>query len=196
MARRLPPALRREFFNVPNLLTYVRIAGIPFVLVILGLSDESITGSREASQWLCFVTFILFGAAAITDYLDGWIARRTGQVTLVGKLIDPIADTLIVLAPLGANSAGWIFTEMGRQPWIVFGQQQTANAVSPLVSPLEVWISMLGFTLVYAALAFIEVRLLLTYIRRGAPELVVADPYARAVEAEKSETDAELYFAY
>ena len=103
---------------------------------------------------------------------------------------------LIVLAPLGANSAGWIFTEMGRQPWIVFGQQQTANAVSPLVSPLEVWISMLGFTLVYAALAFIEVRLLLTYIRRGAPELVVADPYARAVEAEKSETDAELYFAY
>ena len=107
-----------------------------------------------------------------------------------------LGATLIVLAPLGANSAGWIFTEMGRQPWIVFGQQQTASAVSPLVSSLEVWITMLGFTLVYLVLAIIEVRLLLTYIRRGAPEEVVADPYAKAVEAEKSDTDAELYFAY
>ena len=102
----------------------------------------------------------------------------------------------IVLAPLGANSFGWIFTEMGRQPWIVFGQQLTGNAVSPLVSPLEVWISMLGFTLVYAVLAVIEVRLLLTFIRRGAPEDVVANPYEQAVEAEKSDADAELYFAY
>ena len=107
-----------------------------------------------------------------------------------------LGATLIVLAPLGANSAGWIFTEMGRQPWIVFGQQQTASAVSPLVSSLDVWITMLGFTLVYLVLAIIEVRLLLTYIRRGAPEEVVADPYAKAVEAEKSDTDAELYFAY
>ncbi|MGI9196459.1 MAG: cytochrome ubiquinol oxidase subunit I [Candidatus Nanopelagicales bacterium] len=102
----------------------------------------------------------------------------------------------IVLAPLAANSFGWIFTEMGRQPWIVFGQQLTASAVSPLVSPLEVWITMLGFTLVYLVLAIIEVRLLLTYIKRGAPEDVVADPYADAVEAQKNDADADLYFAY
>lgn len=107
-----------------------------------------------------------------------------------------LAAMLIVLAPLAANSAGWIFTEMGRQPWIVFGQQQTADAVSPLVGPLEVWMTMLGFTLVYAVLALIEVRLLLTYIRRGAPEDIAADPYAQAVDAEKSDLDAELYFAY
>ena len=85
---------------------------------------------------------------------------------------------------------------MGRQPWIVFGLQQTADAVSPLVSATEVWITMLGFTLVYLILAIIEVKLLLTYIRRGAPEDVVTDPYADAVAAEKSDADKELYFAY
>ena len=103
---------------------------------------------------------------------------------------------LIVLGPLLGISFGWIFTEMGRQPWIVFGNQLTASAVSPLVTPLEVWISMLGFTLVYATLAVIEVKLLLTYIGRGAPEDVVPDPYADAVEAEKSDSEADLYFAY
>jgi cytochrome d ubiquinol oxidase subunit I len=102
----------------------------------------------------------------------------------------------MVLFPLAANSFGWIFTEMGRQPWIVFGQQQTSAAVSPLVSATEVWITMIGFTLIYLILAIIEVKLLLTFIRRGAPEDVVADPYAVALAEGKSEADNELYFAY
>ena len=104
-----------------------------------------------------------------------------------------LGATVIVLFPLAANSAGWIFTEMGRQPWIVFGQQLTSEAVSPLVSPFEVWTSMIGFTIVYLILAIIEVRLLLTYIRRGAPEEVVTDPYG---QAEQADADQELYFAY
>ncbi len=114
MSKRLSPALRKEFFNLPNLLTYVRIAAIPFVVFALRLSDEEITGSVSTSQWLCFVTFLLFGAAAITDYLDGWLARRYNQVTLVGKFIDPIADKLIVLATLVT------LVELGRvEGWMV-----------------------------------------------------------------------------
>jgi cytochrome d ubiquinol oxidase subunit I len=104
----------------------------------------------------------------------------------------PIVNSLIVLGPLVGISAGWIFTEMGRQPWIVFGQQKTADAVSPLVTSTEVWISMIGFTAVYAILAVIEVALLLKFIKQGAPEQVTADPYAEA----KSEEDKPLYFAY
>ena len=127
-----------------------------------------------------------------------WVFRRQRLPQPESKLakIYAAAATVLVLLPLAANSFGWIFTEMGRQPWIVFGLQQTADAVSPLVSATEVWITMLGFTLVYAILAVIEVKLLLTYIRRGAPEDVVADPYADAVAAEKSHADKELYFAY
>ncbi len=110
-----------------------------------------------------------------------------------------IAATLVVLGPLLGNSFGWIFTEMGRQPWIVFGEQTTADAVSPLVTATEVWITMIGFTLVYLVLAIIEVKLLLHYIAKGAPEPeeLNSDPYADAVEAAQAEDDdKQLYFAY
>ncbi len=102
------------------------------------------------------------------------------------------ASATIVLFPLFGISAGWIFTEMGRQPWIVFGQQVVADGVSPLLTTTEVWISMIGFTLVYAILAVIEVALLLKYIRKGAPEVVVEDPYEDA----KNDDNKQLYFAY
>lgn len=103
-----------------------------------------------------------------------------------------IASATIVLFPLFGISAGWIFTEMGRQPWIVFGQQTVAEGVSPLLTTTEVWISMIGFTLVYAILAVIEVALLLKYIKKGAPEVVVEDPYEDA----KNDDQKQLYFAY
>ena len=78
---------------------------------------------------------------------------------------------LLPLTPLLGNSFGWIFTEMGRQPWIVFGLMPTSAGVSPGVSATEVLISLIGFTLVYGFLAVIEVRLLLKTIDAGLPEL-------------------------
>ena len=108
-----------------------------------------------------------------------------------GRLFNMVTP-FIILGPLLAGSFGWIFTEMGRQPWIVFGEQLTADAVSPLVTASEVWITLIGFTLVYAVLAVIEVALLLKYIKAGAPEDVVHDPFD---DAKKSD-DQQLYFAY
>ena len=103
-----------------------------------------------------------------------------------------VFNSVIVLFPLFGISAGWIFTEMGRQPWVVFGQQITAEGVSPLLTPFEVWVSMIGFTVLYGALAVIEVGLMLKYIKAGAPETVVEDPYEDA----KKDDDKQLYFAY
>lgn len=77
--------------------------------------------------------------------------------------------------PLIANSWGWIFTEMGRQPWVVYGVLRTRDAVSPGVSQGEVITSMVVFTLLYAVLAVIEVRLLVKYVKAGPPELTEAD---------------------
>ncbi|GAA4659576.1 cytochrome ubiquinol oxidase subunit I [Streptomyces youssoufiensis] len=69
--------------------------------------------------------------------------------------------------PLIANSFGWIFTEMGRQPWVVYGLMRTSDAVSPGVSQTEVVISMSVFTLLYGVLAVIEVKLLTKYAKAG-----------------------------
>jgi CDP-diacylglycerol---glycerol-3-phosphate 3-phosphatidyltransferase len=76
--------------NVPNLLTFLRIALIP-PLVILLLSP---------ARTSCFFATAIFAIASITDWLDGYIARRMGIVTLFGKFLDPIADKLIVAAAL------------------------------------------------------------------------------------------------
>ena len=59
--------------------------------------------------------------------------------------------------PLIANSFGWLFTEMGRQPWVVYGQMFTRDGVSPLVGPATVATSLIVLTLLYLVLAVIEV---------------------------------------
>lgn len=76
--------------NLPNILTMARIAAIP-VLCALLLSPD-----REN----CFWAAALFALASVTDWLDGYLARRMGIVTVFGKFLDPIADKLIVMAAL------------------------------------------------------------------------------------------------
>ena len=125
----------------------------------------------------------LFAIWALWRFRRGRLPSR-GRVFLVSAL-------LVVLGPLLGNSAGWIFTEMGRQPWIVFGQQFTADGVSH-ISSTEVWISLIGFTVVYAVLAIIEVGLLLRYIKLGAPDQVATEPFQK----DDQDEDAKLYFAY
>jgi cytochrome d ubiquinol oxidase subunit I len=138
--------------------------------------------------------------AALFALWSLWIFRRGRQPDpdSVSSKVFAWFAAVLVLFPLAASSFGWIFTEMGRQPWIVFGEQKTADAVSPLVTATEVWITMIGFTLIYAVLAFIEVKLLLHFIRKGAPEPdeLTNDPFADAVEAQKADDEQKLYFAY
>jgi cytochrome d ubiquinol oxidase subunit I len=75
-----------------------------------------------------------------------------------------------VFLPHLANATGWLFTEIARQPWIVFGLQKTADAVSPNVSTGMVLFSLIGFTLVYAVLMVANIYLLLKFARGGAGE--------------------------
>ncbi|MEN9203399.1 MAG: CDP-diacylglycerol--glycerol-3-phosphate 3-phosphatidyltransferase [Thermostichus sp. DG_1_6_bins_120] len=82
--------LRPAWVNLPTAITLLRLGGIPFIL--LGLSWGSPLG-----KGLAFWTFLL---AAATDWLDGYLARRHGWVTDVGKVLDPLVDKLLVLAPL------------------------------------------------------------------------------------------------
>jgi CDP-diacylglycerol---glycerol-3-phosphate 3-phosphatidyltransferase len=76
--------------NVPNLLTVIRILLVPVIVVAL-LAETANADTLAA---------IVFAAAAFTDGLDGYIARSRGSVTTFGKLMDPIADKLLIIAPL------------------------------------------------------------------------------------------------
>ncbi|HEX8030606.1 MAG TPA: CDP-diacylglycerol--glycerol-3-phosphate 3-phosphatidyltransferase, partial [Vicinamibacterales bacterium] len=77
-----------EILNLPNALTLLRIFLVPFLVVVL---LTKFTG-RE------FVGLGIFLIAAITDFFDGWIARRRNQTTRMGALLDPIADKLLMSA--------------------------------------------------------------------------------------------------
>jgi cytochrome d ubiquinol oxidase subunit I len=69
--------------------------------------------------------------------------------------------------PYIANSSGWIVAEMGRQPWIVVGLQRVESGISPGVSAGEIWLTMIGFTVVYGALAVVDLYLLVKYSKQG-----------------------------
>lgn len=82
---------------------------------------------------------------------------------------------LVILLPYLANSAGWIMTEMGRQPWIVFGLMRTADGVSQVVSSSAVLFSLVAFTLLYGALMVADIYLLAKYARVDTTE-TTAEP--------------------
>ena len=118
------------------------------------------------TYWM-FRLMIGFGLlAALVSVIGLWLTRRRagrfpawfGTVALLG-----------LVTPFAANSAGWIFTEMGRQPWVVFGVLQTADGVSPSVGWASVLTSLIVFTLLYGVLAVVEVVLLIRAVKAGPP---------------------------
>ena len=97
-------SLKDEILNLPNILTMGRVAIIPLVILLLD------SGTPSACIWAA----IVYSAAALTDLMDGYLARRLGVVTVLGKFLDPLADKLLVMATLV-----WM-VPMGRIPdWAV-----------------------------------------------------------------------------
>jgi cytochrome bd ubiquinol oxidase subunit I len=111
---------------------------------------------------------IMIGLGLLAAAVAVWILAATRRGRVPERRLLFWAAVLLPFMPLFANSFGWIFTEMGRQPWVVFGLMTTINGVSPGVSTAQVVTSLVVLTLLYGVLALIEVRLMLTYIRRGA----------------------------
>jgi cytochrome d ubiquinol oxidase subunit I len=138
-------------------------------------------GSYKPNIPVTYWTFrlmILFGAlAALIAVLALWYIRRRDRAP--SKWLVRAAIVLPLL-PLAANSFGWIFTEMGRQPWIVFGLMQTRDGVTPTVGAGSVLTSMITFTVLYGVLAVIEVLLLLRFARTAPAE---PDPDAAEPDA-------------
>lgn len=124
-----------EVWNLPNSLTLFRIFLVPFLVVVLLTKFEG----RE------FVGLGIFLLAAITDFFDGWLARRQGKVTRLGTLLDPIADKLLMSAAFislvemdPAHVPAWMVVIIIGREFAVSGlraiaaQQGVTIAASPL----------------------------------------------------------------
>ncbi len=125
------------------------------------------------TYWTFRLMIGMGGLAVLASLWMLWATRKGRSPTSRWLLL---AAGLLPFLPLLANSFGWIFTEMGRQPWIVFGLMPTSAGVSPGTTAGEVITSMSVFTVLYGGLAIVEIGLLLKYIRAGLPEVEPTEP--------------------
>ena len=99
--------MQRPALNIPNMLTYARILAVPLVVMCFFLEGE--LRSSDFARWTAFAIFLI---ASITDFLDGYLARIWKQTSNIGKMLDPIADKLLVASALllmaaDGTIAGW-----------------------------------------------------------------------------------------
>lgn len=171
--------------NLPNWITFSRLLGIPFLLY--GLYNPS-----HQVRWVCLTVFLV---AALTDWLDGYLARKLNQITDLGKFLDPLVDKLLVLAPLlvlvelGKIPAWGVFLILGRELAIagwrvnqttitganIWGKLKTVSqviAISLLIAPLPSGWQALTITIFWLAVALTLISGLI-YI---SPNLVPKNP--------------------
>ena len=80
------------FFTIPTILTWTRIVAIPLIVGVFDLWPD-----RAISNLVATVLFVVF---ALTDWLDGWLARKLNQTSSFGAFLDPVADKFLVCASL------------------------------------------------------------------------------------------------
>src|SRR3981189_1403244 len=116
--------------NVPILLTWLRILTIPLVIGVFYVPEVWLSSGNQN-----LIATSLFIAAAITDWLDGWLARRLNQTSAFGAFLDPVADKLMVAAAL------IILVQLGRVDaiiaLIIIGREIT-------ISALREWMAQIG----------------------------------------------------
>ena len=140
----------------------------------------------NATYWSFRMMMAFGGLGLLIGVYVLWVIRG-GRTPKASKLWTTLMAAMPLL-PLFGISFGWIFTEMGRHPWLVAGVMPTQAGISPTVSAGEVLLSLIVYTLLYGLLAVIEVGLFFHYTAKGLPK--VAEPKV------SEDPDAPMSFAY
>ncbi|AKG24373.1 CDP-diacylglycerol--glycerol-3-phosphate 3-phosphatidyltransferase [Calothrix sp. 336/3] len=166
--------------TIPNWISFSRLLGIPFILY--GLQNPT-----ESSRWVCVAIFLV---ASLTDWLDGYLARKLNQVSELGKFLDPLVDKLLVLAPLlslielGKIPAWGVFIILGRELAIagwrvnqstisganIWGKLKTVSqivAIALLIAPLPATWHLATIVAFWVAVAFTVVSGVIYLIPSG-----------------------------
>lgn len=105
---------KSKIINIPNILAFIRLLLAPLMFVLLVNQDATIFHGIHPS-WLNYFAAFIFVVASATDFFDGYIARTFDQITVMGKILDPLADKMLTLAGfLG------LMMEGVASPWAVF----------------------------------------------------------------------------
>ena len=150
-------AMTERVWTIPNIITYARIGTVPVVAALIMLGGETVL--RAA--------LVLFILGALTDCLDGYLARRLNQMSEIGRMLDPIADKVMVtvmLLALAANGtlAGWLLLPAAVivfREGFVSGLREfmAAKSITLHVTPIAKWktaTQLVAIGLLLAALAF------------------------------------------
>ena len=171
-------------FSIPNLLTYARILAVPVVAGFMAVGEA----------WAAWVAFGLYTAAAITDYFDGLLARLLNQYSDLGRMLDPIADKLIVAAVIVMLVAEEIVTGWSLVPAIVIlareflvsglreflGPRNVVIHVTPLAKwKTTIQLVALGLLILVPAIPLIVMLGLLMFWAAGTLTLVTGYDYVR-----------------
>jgi cytochrome d ubiquinol oxidase subunit I len=174
----------REIFSIRiphllSLLAYNRLDG-----EVRGINELQIAYEDQYGPGVYYppmaVSYWSFRAMVGAGFLMLALAAYALYIVLRDRISSPVKFLrwlpIAIGLPYLANTTGWIFTEVARQPWIVFGLQRTADAASPSVSSAELVISMVAFTLIYALLMAVAVYLLSKYARKGPSDEPIVNP--------------------
>jgi len=145
--------LRQDFTNLPNLVTMSRVVLVPFVIYFID----------NFSPLRSFIAALLYMVAAAGDALDGYLARTRGQVSMIGKFLDPVADKLLVTAVLV------YMVSVGRvEAWIVIvilARDLAINALRSIASAQGLVIAASDGGKIKTALQLVAIMMLLIYFR-------------------------------
>lgn len=159
--------------NIPNTLAWVRIGSAP--LLFLLLVNRSLFDYLHES-WIDYFAALIFVIAAFTDYFDGMIARLWNQTTVLGAILDPLADKLLTLSAflglmvIGRANAWAVFVILGREFFITglrvmaasegknvaagnLGKYKTGMQIAAVIALILGWFSPLGEVLLWLAVA-------------------------------------------
>ncbi|MBV8071918.1 MAG: CDP-diacylglycerol--glycerol-3-phosphate 3-phosphatidyltransferase [Acidobacteriaceae bacterium] len=174
--------------NLPNLLTLVRIFLVPLLVAALVQQNFGIRWNGKLFVANDVLALILFLAAALTDLLDGYLARRWKQVTTVGTLLDPVADKLLISAALISLVEirllpGWLVILIISREFAVSGLRSIAAAEGYTVKAGELGKTKMMLQVVGVAMIMISIRVpALRFYALSVMWLVVISGLASAVD--------------
>ncbi len=120
---------KREVMNVPNMITIGRVFLIPPVLLLIDKTDP----------FLCVYAMLIFMLASVLDLVDGWLARRSGLVTVFGKFVDPLADKIMVAALLiflvaDGRVPAWMVVLLLTREFYISGLRSLASSAGVVIA--------------------------------------------------------------